>query len=358
VGVIHYGVFGEGMGHCSRALAVAPALLEAGHRVTFFSSGRAADVLTAAFPQCDCVRLPGHRFVYRNNRLDWRRTMAGYAGMLAWGPRAWQMCVRRMRAERPVAAISDYEPFVARASARMRVPLIALDHQQVVSEGNFDEETRRGLRLRRIRLSNRFTYCRPRLRIISSFYDPGLAERRGGGARVLVGPILRREVVEGTSRRGEHILVYQTSQTLGWLGDILAALPGEKRVYGSGLRSSGNVQVRPFDAAAFLDDLASCRFAVVNGGHTTISEALHLGKPLICLPIVGQAEQEINAAFVEKRGFGGSYRPAPGVVPNFGEFLADEHVMRARIVKDRLPPGNVAAVEAVLGVVRGREAGL
>jgi len=140
---------------------------------------------------------------------------------------------------------------------------------------------------------------------------------------------------------------------------VLNALPGEKRVYGVGPAQSGHPE-KPFSESAFLDDLASCRFAIVNGGHTTISEALYYEKPVLCFPVRGQVEQEINASYVAALGFGMDYRPVSGEVPDFAEFLDRESSIRETLASAPQKCGNDELCRVVLDRLdrwgRGRKA--
>ena len=61
---------------------------------------------------------------------------------------------------------------------------------------------------------------------------------------------------------------------------------------------------KPYDDRAILEDLAGCAYAVVNGGHNLICEALHFGKPVLCFPIARLFEQFINAWHVRSLGYG------------------------------------------------------
>jgi uncharacterized protein (TIGR00661 family) len=54
----------------------------------------------------------------------------------------------------------------------------------------------------------------------------------------------------------------------------------------------------------FLQDLASCRYVITNGGHNVIAEALFLGKPVFSFPIKWAYEQFFNAYMVAKQGYG------------------------------------------------------
>lgn len=347
---ILYGLCGEGLGHFARASFLVPKLLDAGYDVELFTSGRVADRCAERFPDCPIHRIPGLRMVYRNNALNVPGTVFNYTSLGIRGFRALRNTVKRGHRQPPVAAISDYDPIVARAASALRVPLITLDHQQVATECEIDPAVPRGLKGLLLRMSNRMTYPRPSLRIMTSFFRLPLRPqpRRAETDRIMVGPVLRPQVVNRRPGDGSHILVYQTSRTLQWLDLILAELPGEKRVYGVGRQQSGQ-QERAFSEEAFLDDLASCRFALVNGGHTTISEALHFGKPVICLPVRGQAEQELNAHYVEKLGFGRRYLPEKGQVLDFGTFLAEEESTRRTIAQNREPCGNSDLLSTVLG---------
>lgn len=43
---------------------------------------------------------------------------------------------------------------------------------------------------------------------------------------------------------------------------------------------------------------------ITNGGFNLITEALLLRKPVLSLPVIGQFEQVLNAAYLQKLGFG------------------------------------------------------
>lgn len=346
---VYYGVNGDGMGHASRALAVIPELLAAGYRVRVFSHGAALRRLQDAWPDTPCHAIPGLRFAYRQNGVDWLRTTARILALMPRGPGAWRLLRRLADADRPLAAVSDYEPVVAHAAARLRLPLVALDHQQFLTELRLDQaaDASRARHLRAVRLSNRMTYSRPALRVVSNFFAAPFAAPGDPAERLLVGPMLRDAERQARPSAGEHVLVYQTSVSMHWLGDILARLPGEKRVYGADLPAAPDITLRPFDRDGFLHDLATCRFAVINGGYTTLCEALYLGKPLLCLPIRGQAEQEVNAHYVQALGMGRSFTPAPGERPDLAPFLASLDSCRDAIRRHLLPPGTDHAVDSL-----------
>jgi uncharacterized protein (TIGR00661 family) len=151
---------------------------------------------------------------------------------------------------------------------------------------------------------------------VTSFFFP---EPRWGST-TLVGPIVRPEVAAAKPTRGEHVLVYQTAAGDPRLLPALAAVPGVRFVlYGLGREQTiGSVELRRFDESRFVAELASARAVIANGGFTTLSEAVTLGKPVLSVPVRGQTEQELNAAYLEELGIGArASHITPGVVSRF-----------------------------------------
>ena len=349
--IIHYGICGEGYGHFSRVEFIAPVLLEAGYRIRFFSNGdHVLRGLRRRYPDCECVKIRGLRFVYRKNSIDLPATAFNWLKIFGWWIPESLASIRRIREDRPCAIITDYEPTLAQSALYTRTPLITIDHQQIISECAVAPLPVRSFPLPIARLFNTLMNASPKLRIAVSFYHPPLRNRLLFKSRKcqLTGPLLRTEVLRQPRRDGEHILIYQTSQSLEWLDRVLDQLPGEKRVYGSKIQERPGVIPRPFDNDAFIADLASCRFAVVNGGHSTICEALYFGKPIISIPVRRQLEQEINALYVEKLGFGKAYWLQPDEVPDFGEFLKHEAEFKKNIGERVIPPGHEQVRSLVL----------
>jgi uncharacterized protein (TIGR00661 family) len=136
----------------------------------------------------------------------------------------------------------------------------------------------------------------------------------------LVGPIVRPEIERAVTSRGDHVLVYQTASGDPRLLPSLTATRGARFVvYGLGREARmENVELRSFDEQRFVRDLASARAVIANGGFTTLSEALYLGKPVLSVPMRYQGEQELNAAWLSALGLGATARRfSPAVVAGF-----------------------------------------
>jgi uncharacterized protein (TIGR00661 family) len=357
--VINYGICGEGLGHLARAEFLIPHLIEAGYRVNLHASGRASRVARERLvgEGIEHTTIRGLHFVYRDNQVALAASALRYAGIALWWTGATAPHILSNLRSPPAAIITDYEPVLARTRMAAGVPHIAFDHQQIATIAAPPAALgARSRRLASLRFFNSMIVGRPSLRIVTSFFRPVLLRRwRDDPSLRVVGAILRAQVLERRATRGDHVVVYQTSGTMSWLPELLRRLPGEKRVYGVGSDSGeagaemvDGINYRPMSRDGFLDDLASCRFVVTNGGYSVISEAIHFGKPVLSLPILHQTEQELNAAWVEELGFGRRFLLERGDIPDLGGFVERLNEFEERIAAGRLAPGNDAARGAVL----------
>jgi uncharacterized protein (TIGR00661 family) len=156
--------------------------------------------------------------------------------------------------------------------------------------------------------------------VITSFFFPPARKAR----TTLVAPLLRPEILAARREAGEHVLVYQTAAGHEALVPILRRLPYEFRVYGAGSEGVlGNVRMMPFSQQEFIDDLRTAQAVVANGGFSLMSEAVHLGVPMLTVPLAGQFEQELNARYLEQLGYG-AWAEALSVEAIAGFLLARE----------------------------------
>jgi uncharacterized protein (TIGR00661 family) len=169
---------------------------------------------------------------------------------------------------------------------------------------------------------------RPDVSLVTTFWRGEVLNER----TFLFAPILRREVRELEPRTGEHVLVYFTQGFDAFLEHLRACPATRFRVYGAEREgSSGNLTFLPPSRDGFLADLASCRAVIATAGFTLITEALHLGKPYLALPMHGQFEQELNALLLAESGCGRNGRnPCPGTVADFLAGLAAHRAALAR----------------------------
>ncbi len=354
-GTVFYGICGEGLGHYSRAAVLIQMLLDAGYRVEIFTSRRVVKLCREKFTNCLVHEVPGMHMCYKDNRMHLLYTLRNNMKSICRGGAGFALIIQQARRCNLMGIISDYEPLTSIIGCVLRVPVIAFDHQQVTTECVIDRKHLSSFQMGLFHFSNATTYPWPSLRVITSFFHPPWRKKHVRHDRCLLGPILRPQVVNTEARSGSHILVYQTSPTMLSLQTVLDNLPGEKRVYGTSEKITGHT-LRCFDERSFIHDLATCRFAVVNGGYSTLCEALHFGKPVICFPIGNQVEQVINAWYIRSCGFGEWYQSGSNtILSDFSGFLQHEEEYRQRIVKNRMPCGNNELKKHVLAHLEHRD---
>ncbi len=137
--------------------------------------------------------------------------------------------------------------------------------------------------------------------------DLGPEGGAGGGEVVAMGP--PTEILAAPRSRGDHLLVYQTAEGHEELARILADTGYECRIYGMrrGIAEEqveGNLRYRPFSEESFIADLASARAVLSGGGFSLMGEAVYLGKPMLSVPLEKQFEQQLNALYLGRLGYG------------------------------------------------------
>jgi len=318
---ILYGVPGEGLGHATRSKVVIGHLLSQGHNVCVVSSSRAYQVLAANFPG-RVHEIRGFHLAYKNLTVSKARTAAL---TLRTAPENLRINFAKYRELLcdfvPDLVISDFESFSYLFAKWRRLPVISIDNMQIINRTALDVAVPRPERghLNLARQIVRAKLPRSQHYFITTFFPLPIIK----DDTTLVPPIIRPEIMAATPTKGPHVLVYQSATTQKDLVALLQGLPGQEfRVYGFNKEEShGNVQLRAFSEQGFIDDLASARAIVTNGGFSLISEAVYLHKPICAIPIPAQFEQFLNAAEVEKLGYGRHF--AAITADNLKAFLYD-----------------------------------
>lgn len=297
---ILYGVCGEGMGHAIRDGVIIEHLLER-NDVTIFASDRAYDYLSRKFE--DVYRIGGFKTVYEANQVNNTRTLINNIKDL---PQDLKNNLRLMysvaKASKPDIIISDFEFYSNLLSKILRIPLISLDNMHVMTQCD--------IQVSKEYLSERITaegvvrsfIQLPRYYLITSYFFPHV---KNPEKVKMFPPILRGSVLRLKSTQGEHIFVYQTSDSNLKLIDLLAGLDDEFIIYGFHKEEKkGNLTFKCFNEDEFFQDLSSARAVITNGGFSLISEALYLGKPVFSIPVKKQFEQIVNAIYLERLKYG------------------------------------------------------
>jgi uncharacterized protein (TIGR00661 family) len=306
---ILYGVVGEGMGHAMRSRVVIDHLALR-HEVQVVVSGRAHEYLKAReSDRLGVNKIWGLTFVYEDNEVrNFHTIFRNLRGAVTGGwPRNVRAYFELAEQFEPEVVVSDFESWSYLFAKSHRIPVISLDNIQVVSRCTHAPEILAGhevdFQLAKALVKAKAPGCLHYL--VTSFFFPPPRKPRTS----LHPPVLRPEILAARREEGEHLVVYQTSESNRELPELLRASGRECRVYG--LRRDlkedlvdGPLRFRPFSEERFIEDLATSRAVVANGGFTLLSEAVYLHKPVLASPVRKQFEQIMNARYIEKEGYG------------------------------------------------------
>lgn len=306
---ILYGVVGEGMGHATRSRVILEHLLAAGHEIKVVVSGRAHKFLIEKFKGRRDIafeEIHGLHLVVEDNELDVSESLWSNLDAAPAGLRKNIDVYRRVVGDtEPECVVSDFESWAYLFARAHDIPVISIDNMQVINRCEHDDDVLGG---RRSRNAYRLTKLAVKMKmpgayhyLVTSFFFPRVRKPR----TTLVPPILRPEVLRAQRHTGKHVLVYQTASTNTPLVPLLKTLPHKFLVYGMGREGEeGNVTLCPFSEKQFIRDLATARAVIAGGGYSLMGEAVHLKVPMLSVPITGQFEQELNARYLEKLGYG------------------------------------------------------
>jgi uncharacterized protein (TIGR00661 family) len=265
----------------------------------------------------------------------------------------WVRAVRRAAEDfKPDVALTDLEMLVPHVAHRLGLPSLSVGNDHMATLGRLALPPSEILNWAGTATSIRLLFSAAGQYLIPCFYEVPL---RPTGAPVRrVPPLLRDEVIATQPARGDHVVAYQGHWTLPRFIEVLEKVGRPVHVYGMGRGAArGNVSFMAFDERAFLADLASSAYVICGGSHTLISEALHLGKPVLAMPVVGMFEQHLNSLYLERCGYGMQSRLRRFSLAEVQAFERQLDGYRDRIGEGRFC-GNAPAFAALDEFISGR----
>jgi uncharacterized protein (TIGR00661 family) len=294
---ILYGVNGEGAGHSTRAKEVISHLQERGHTVHVVSFDRGLANLRKDF---EVTEIFGWGLAYVNNQVRYRRTLARNL-LTARRTAASVSRLMNLIDEREIdLVVTDFEPLSCHAGRRKRLPVISIDNQHCLTNTDvtYPRQYRRDASAAKI--VTRLMVPRANAYLVTSFF----AVQSTRPNTFLFPPILRECILQAKPREGEHILVYATSPAPA-LEKLLASVRCSFVAYGFGREGqAGNILYKKPSLDGFLAHLIAAKAIIANAGFSLVTEALHLGKPYLAVPVAHQFEQIFNAYYLAKAGYG------------------------------------------------------
>ena len=293
---ILYGIAGEGLGHAIRCKPILEHLIKK-HNVIILCGGRAYEFYKKKMPNIT-REIGAFRLAFNSNRIEVGKTIFNNLFSLPDTIRKSFKIKGIIEDFRPDVIISDFEPFSAYFAILYKIPSIAIDNQNIAINTEIDTKSK---------LNRFFSYFvikslspKSNYFLITSFFYPKIKKNN----TFLFSPILREEILGKTGKKGKHVLLY-LHNIKDSIINSLNKIDEKFILYGDNLYwKSKNVLSKKFNEVSFIKDFINCKAIICNGGFTTLSEAIYLRKPIICIPIGGHHEQILNAEYVEKLGYG------------------------------------------------------
>ncbi|DAC55398.1 MAG TPA: hypothetical protein HA359_00660 [Candidatus Poseidoniaceae archaeon] len=300
---IAYALAGEGRGHTTRAIGLADRLIEAGHKIQFFTCGDAVDLLEKRYGAESVTYLETPRFVLGKRGISYFGTAYATAKFIKGHRNRVKDCIKQLQHYQPDALISDFEPTFARAAKKLDKPIISFNSQRFSLDTKLADRLSISQRARLfpVRLLCKIFTPRPALSVISKGFN---LEPKKDDVH-LVGPMLRPQFFPGAWQpQGTHAVAYMRKSVLCHFDAIVdhARKRGLKvKLYGHKPEEiPEDVISCPISNQGFIDDLLSCDLIYQTAGSQLLGEVGVLGLPSLCIPEPGQVEQEINAVLASK----------------------------------------------------------
>jgi len=294
---ILYGVAGEGMGHAIRSAVIIEHLLRK-HDVVIVSSGPAYSYLAKRFKNVHKVL--GLRIAVKRNKVrNIRTAISNIWGILRNALDSIRTVRRLIRKHRIDMIITDFEPFTTICCGKL--PVISLDNNHIIQNCKIDVPKIYFQHYLTAKFVIRLLVWWADHFLITTFFYPAIKVKN----TILMPSVLRETILDAKVSTKDFILVYQSSEGNKRLMRHLKRTNNDFIIYGLGRRKrEDNLTFKSFNEQGFVNDLANCNALITNGGFSSITEAIHLGKPVLAIPIRKHFEQLINAIYLKKLGYG------------------------------------------------------
>lgn len=191
------------------------------------------------------------------------------------------------------AVVSDFEPLSLYSAARAGIPTLGISNQYAYFHPNFQ----RGRYFDPIGAAVLQHYA-PAQQKLAYFYESFAPEVY----TPYIAPALRQMPVDDE----RFILVYLPACHHSYVESVTRLFPFHRwKVFSKRLKQpyeTHNASFSPVEAAAFQRALTRCSGLVCAAGFGTTSEALHLGKKMLVIPMKAQLEQQFNARWLSGKG--------------------------------------------------------
>ncbi|OIR12098.1 hypothetical protein GALL_63490 [mine drainage metagenome] len=279
---IFYAIQATGNGHISRAMELMPYLQQYGE-VDVFLSGSNSN-LNAKLPVK--FRSKGVSLFYGNRGgLDYWKMLT------AFNPIRIYKEAKALPVEKYDVVINDFESITSLACKIKKVPSINFGHQASFVSAKTPRPIKKDFAGEII--LQKYATAASYVGLHFEQYDD-----------FIFSSIIKDEILKAEATDDGHITVYLSHYSDDVVAKSLRGLKDLRfEVFSKKVKEKtidGNITFIPVDGKAFNESMIRSHGVITGAGFETPSEALYLGKKLMCLPIRGQYEQLCNAAALKR----------------------------------------------------------
>lgn len=310
-------VQGEGRGHMTQAISLFDILTKNGHEVCEVIVGKSKrrelpqfflDSINAPVKQ-----LPSPNFVTDRDSKSVHILRSIWVNLLKIRTflRSVKQIDKIVRSHKPDAIINFYDflgglYFLLKKNRTMH---IAVAHQFLVHHSTFTFPKGRLLDKASLKFGNNLAGFGARKRICLSFQPFENEKKRN---LYVVPPLLRQGIKTQPVSSKEHFLVYMVNHGYSpeverfhaQHPDIPIHCFWDKKDMPEVYEHSKNLTFHQLNDTKFIELMSSCKGYLTTAGFESVCEAMHMGKPVLMVPVRGHYEQACNAIDAMKAGAG------------------------------------------------------
>jgi len=275
---ILYGIAATGNGHISRSRIIVNALKKRDHSVDVILSGREEKDFFDIDELKPFQIKKGFTFVSNNGKLSYIKTV------LNSHPIEFLNDVTSIDNTYDLV-ITDFDPISSYVAKKYKIPCMGIGHQY-----SFYKNIPMTKKMKFASMFFPKIYAPVNFTIPFHFYHFNESI-----LPPFIDPMFYNDI--DSDQINEDILVYLPWENSDDMITILKTISKEFIVYTKieSIQRIDNITLKPYSNIAFKQDLMRCHSLITNSGFQLISEALFLGKPMLCKAQQGQPEQEHNA---------------------------------------------------------------
>ncbi len=281
---ILYAIQGTGNGHVARAIEVIP-ILKKYAQVDIVLSGNQCDI---DLPWPVKYRFKGAGFIFgKKGGVDLWATLKNL-NIANFLYDMFQIPVQQYD-----LILNDFEPVVAWACKIKTKQCIGISHQSAVLHKQAPKPAKADLLGKGI-----LKYYAP------TYKNYGFHFKTLGNN--FFTPVIRKDLRDAKPTKGNHYTVYLPAYSDDAIIEFLKPFNQTQwQVFSKHNKKAfteGHIHIEPVSKTGFAESMLSAQGVLCNAGFETPAEALYLNKKLCVIPMMGQYEQQCNAAMLQSMG--------------------------------------------------------